>query len=84
MIEAKYKYSGEEKWNLKEFETEQDMRKFLEEDPKEIEDYKFRPKKTNPIIKYFQNGGKEKVFDTRFPNEKDRNIHSISTFNFSN
>jgi hypothetical protein len=55
MIEAKYKYSGEERWNLKEFETEQEMRKFLEEDPKEIEDYKFRPKKTNPIIKYFQN-----------------------------
>ena len=32
------------------------------------------------IMKYFQKGGKEKVFDTRFPNEKDRNIHSISTF----
>ena len=55
MIEAKYKYVGEVKWNYKDFQSEEEMEKFLSEDPKEIEDYKFRTKKPNPIIKYFQN-----------------------------
>jgi hypothetical protein len=32
------------------------------------------------IKSYFQAGNKESVFDKRFPSEKDRNIHSISTF----
>lgn len=55
MIESKYKYSGEDNWNFKDFNSEQEMMDFLEKDPKEIEEYKFRSKKDNWLIKYFKN-----------------------------
>ncbi len=32
------------------------------------------------IIEYFKNGNKQNVLDTNFPKDKDRDIHTISTF----
>lgn len=61
MIQAKYKYAGEEKYNYKDFNSEEEMMRFLESDPKEIEDYKSRPIEEDPaiknnwIVKYFRN-----------------------------
>lgn len=51
MIQAKWKYSGEDKWNYQDFKSEQEMKNFLDKDPKEIQDYKFRPIEEDPTIK---------------------------------
>jgi hypothetical protein len=61
MIQAKWKYSGEDKWNYKDFKSEGEMMNFLNKDPKEIGDYTFKPLdkdqiiKNNWILKYFRN-----------------------------
>jgi len=56
MIEAKYRYSGEDKFNYRYFKSEEEMMKFLENDSKEIAEYDFREKqKTNPIKNWFYN-----------------------------
>jgi hypothetical protein len=55
MINGKWKYVGEDNWNYKDFADEKTFKEFLDKDPKEVEDFKFKQGKTNPIIKYFQN-----------------------------
>lgn len=55
MIEAKYRYENETKWNLKDFNSEEEMLKEFEEDSKVIEEYKSRPKKVNPIKNWWTN-----------------------------
>jgi hypothetical protein len=56
MIQAKFRYKGESKWNYKDFNSEDEMIKCLEEDEKEIEEYNSRPKKlNNPIKNWFIN-----------------------------
>lgn len=56
MIEGKYRFKDEETWNYKDFNSEEEFIKFLEEESKEVEEYKSRPKvKTNPIKNWFLN-----------------------------
>ncbi len=57
MIEARYRYANEDKINYKEFNSEQEALDYLEKDPKQVVDYKFRPKqgKTNPIKNWWNN-----------------------------
>ena len=56
MIECKFRYKGEEDFNYKDFKSEEEMKKFLEDDPKEIEEYDSRKKEiNNPLKKWFIN-----------------------------
>ncbi len=56
MIEGKYRYKGEEDYNYKDFKSEEEMMKFLEDDPKEVDEYEFREKKiNNPLKNWFNN-----------------------------
>lgn len=56
MIQAKYRYEGEENWNYKEFNSEEEMLKVLDEDPKQIVEYNSKKKEiNNPIKNWFRN-----------------------------
>ncbi len=56
MIECKFKFKGENKWNYKDFSSEEEMNKYLNELPQEIGEYKSRPKKvSNPFVNWFKN-----------------------------
>jgi hypothetical protein len=57
MIEAKYKYKDEDKFNYKEFESEEVALKAFEKDTKTVVQYEFRPKqyKSNPLKNYWNN-----------------------------
>ena len=47
MIEAKYKFKGEDKYNYRDFNSEKELTDFLEKDSREVEDYQFREKKVS-------------------------------------
>jgi hypothetical protein len=56
MLECKFRYEGEESWNYREFKDEDEMLKTLDSDPRQIAEYKSRPKQLkNPILNWFHN-----------------------------
>jgi hypothetical protein len=56
MIECKFRYEGKDTWNYREFKTEEEMLRVLDEDPIQIAEYKSRPKQLkNPIANWFHN-----------------------------